>query len=203
MLVLHPGWLTCPVDILGLYQQLHRGDLDAPLPILPSLQRIHQPITTRQLTALTRDELASVVAPSLATLHYCSTFSQDPTRQTGRNFASMAVDATCMGIVLSEAMPGAFLQCLSLNLLDHTVKEHNPGLAKIIVRASPYASKALLWPLWQVLHSSCLSSCVSLLQTCWCLLAWRRCSSTSCSGGSQNKQQGMNREGKCPSRDHA
>lgn len=131
------------MDILGLYQQLHRGDLDAPLPILPSLQRIQQPITTRQLTALSRDELASVVAPSLASLHYCAAFSQDATRQTGRNFASMAVDATCMGIVLSEAMPGAFLQCLSLNLLDHTVKEHNPGLAKITVSAFSFATKTL------------------------------------------------------------
>ncbi|KAK9844588.1 hypothetical protein WJX74_004359 [Apatococcus lobatus] len=135
-LVLHPGWLTSPVDILSLYEQLHRGDLDAPLPLLPSLQRIHQPITTRQLTSLNRDELAAVVAPSMASLHYCAAFSRDEHRQTGRNFAAMAVDATCMGIVLSEAMPGAFLQCLSLHLLDHSIKEHNPALAEIIGAAN-------------------------------------------------------------------
>ena len=132
-LVLHPGWLGSSVDILGLYEKLHQGNLDANLPVLTSL-RIQQPISIRQLVSLSRDEMASVVAPSIASLHYSAAFSTDPNRQTGRNFAEMAVDATCMGIVLSETMPAAFLQCLSFHLIDHTTQNDNPSLWDIVVR---------------------------------------------------------------------
>ncbi len=134
-LKLHKEWQGKSVDILKLYDILHMGDLDAMLPVLTSLH-VQQPISIRQLTSLSRQEMAAVAAPSMASLHYSAAFSKNPNRQTGRNFAEMAVDVTCMGIVLNETMPAAFLQCFSYHLMDHTMSSQNPSLWEIVVRPS-------------------------------------------------------------------
>ena len=107
------------MDILKLYETLHWANLDTQLPIFKSL-KIEQPITLRQLLAFDRDELARMAAPCLASLRYCAPLSADPLTQRGQNFAEMTVDSTCLGIVLSEAMPSQFMKCLNRHLHRHT-----------------------------------------------------------------------------------
>ena len=129
---LHPGWLGKSVDILKLYSILHTGNLDAELPLLSSLH-VQQPITIRQLASLSQDEMAAVAAPSLAGLHDSAAFSKDLKLKAGRNVAEMTIDVTCMGIVLNEALPLAFLQCCKYHLLDQTMRSENPSLKEIVV----------------------------------------------------------------------
>ncbi|KAK9852854.1 hypothetical protein WJX84_009274, partial [Apatococcus fuscideae] len=79
------AWLrVSSVDILKLYEILHGANLDADLPTLDI--KIKQPVTLRQLLDVDPAELARLVAPSLASLHFSSPFSSDPTRAARPQF---------------------------------------------------------------------------------------------------------------------